>query len=404
MPRALHRLTALKASRLTTPGYHPDGAGLYLQIAASGTKSWIYRYTLAGKQREMGLGSYADYTLAEAREAAQTARKLRVQGIDPIEQRKTQKAALASVRRITFAAAAKAFIEANESGWDNAKHAQQWRSTLATYAEPKIGRKDVSTITLGDILDVLQPIWNTKNETASRLRGRIEKVLDWATVQEYRAGPNPARWKGNLDAALPKPSKVQDKSNHGALDWRSMHAFYSALGQQTGSAAAALRLIILTACRTSEAIEAEWSEFDLEGAVWTIPAARMKARKEHRVPLSAEAVAVLTGLHAQLDDSASSSQHVFPGQQGKPHLSNMACLNLLKRMERTDITVHGFRSTFRDWAAEATAHPHDVCEMALAHTIPNKSEAAYRRGDLFDKRRALMQDWADYCLGARPKK
>jgi integrase len=393
--KLIERLSPLQASKLKEPGYYCDGAGLYLQIAKGGSKSWVFRYTVNGKAREMGLGSCATFTLAEARKRATEQRKKLSDGIDPIEAKRNTliDRRLAASKIITFDKAAEGFIEANESGWRSNKHGDQWRNTLNTYASPVIGDLPVSTITTALVMKILQPIWSTKTETATRVRGRIEKVLDWAKVQGYRSGDNPAAWKGNLAEALPKPSKVADAGHHAALPWPEMGAFMQDLRAMHGAGSLATQLIILTAARTSEVIESTWSEFDLEAGVWTIPKERMKGFREHRVPLSPQALAVLATI--KVDNKP--SPFVFPSSKPDRAISNMTCLAVLKRMKRSDLTVHGFRSTFRDWAAESTAYPRDVCEMALAHAIEDKSEAAYRRGDLLEKRTQLMNDWAKFC-------
>ena len=395
MAKLIERLNPLQASKLTKPGYYCDGAGLYLQIAKGGSKSWVLRYTVAGKAREMGLGSFVIFSLAEARNRAIAERKKLADGVDPIEAKRGSllEQRLAAAKVITFDKAAEGFIEANESGWRSAKHGEQWRNTLATYASPVIGDLPVSTITTALVMKILQPIWSTKTETATRVRGRIEKVLDWAKVQGYRSGDNPAAWKGNLAEALPKPSKVADAGHHAALPWADMGQFMVTLRAMPGAGSMAMQLIILTATRTSEVIEAKWSEFDLGTGLWVIPKERMKGFREHRVPLSKQAQAVL----AQVKWDNKTSEFVFPSTKPDKAISNMTCLAVLKRMGRSDLTVHGFRSTFRDWAAESTAYPRDVCEMALAHAIEDKSEAAYRRGDLLEKRTRLMSEWATFC-------
>ena len=398
MARKTDRLNALQVGKLTKPGYYCDGAGLYLQVAPSGSKSWIMRYVLAGKPREMGLGSFVTFSLAEARQRAREKRQLLADGIDPIAAKReaTLQKSLADANIITFDKAAAAFIEANSSGWRNAKHGEQWRNTLATYASPVIGKLPVSEVTTALVMRILEPIWSTKTETATRLRGRIEKVLDWAKVQGYRTGENPAAWRGHLQQALPKPSKVADAGHHAALPWADIGAFMQQLRAMTGLGALAAELVILTATRTSEVLNATWTEFDLDAGLWTIPKERMKGFREHRVPLSDAAMAVLAKAQAESTGGA----YVFTNAKGNA-LSNMVCLQTLKRMGRPELTVHGFRSTFRDWCSESTSYPRDVCEMALAHAIEDKSEAAYRRGDLLEKRRALMADWGVYCYMVR---
>lgn len=397
MARKTNRLTAIEVSKLEKPGYYCDGAGLYLQISKSGSKSWLMRYTLDGKPCEMGLGSFLTFTLADARQRATAQRKLLADGIDPLATKRSGLLAkrMAEASIITFDKAAADFIAANSPAWRNAKHGDQWRNTLATYASPVIGALPVSKIETAHVLRILSPIWTTKTETATRIRGRIEKVLDWAKVQGYRQGDNPAAWRGHLSEVLPTPSKVADAGHHAALPWTEVGGFMVALRAAQGAGARAMELIILTATRTSEVLNAKWAEFDLDAGLWVIPKERMKSFKEHRVPLSAAALALLDKAKAE----STGGDYVFPGKKGA--LSNMACLQTLKRMGRADLTVHGFRSTFRDWISEATSYPRDVAEMALAHAIEDKSEAAYRRGDLIEKRRALMSDWAAHCAVVR---
>ena len=394
MARSVNRLSPRTVATVTERGYYGDGDGLYLQVSAYGTKSWLFRFTLAGKAREMGLGAVNTVTLAEAREEARRCRKLVRDGIDPIEARKAEKlSVLADAAKVmTFKQCAEAYINAHEAGWRNAKHASQWRNTLTTYAYPVFGNLSVAAVDTGMVMKVLEPIWNTKTETASRLRGRIESVLDWATARKHRHGDNPARWKGHLDMLLPARSKVAKVEHHAALAYDGMGTFMALLRTQDGISAKGLEFQILTGTRAGEVVGAMWSEFDLVKKTWTIPGDRMKAGREHRVPLSDAAVAVLEAMA-----KVRSSDYVFPGAKDKRPLSGMAFLMLLRRMGHGDLTAHGFRSTFRDWAAERTAYPRDVAEMALAHTIGDKVEAAYRRGDLFEKRTRLMQDWADFC-------
>jgi integrase len=316
--------------------------------------------------------------------------------MDPIEAKRQARAnsPVAAASAMTFAQCASSYITKHAAGWKNAKHAAQWTATLETYAFPMIGALPVAAIDTGLVLKVLEPIWNSKNETASRVRGRIESILDGATVRGFRTGENPARWKGHLDQLLPARSRVAPVEHHAALPYRDLPAFMSEIERQTASTGAtALRFVILTAARTGEVIGATWSEIDLNARLWTIPAARMKGKREHRVPLSGPALQILDEM-ARV--RTSSSDYVFPGQRkGKP-LSNMSLLAVLRRIGRADLTTHGFRSTFRDWAAETTAFPSDVLEMALAHAISSKVEAAYRRGDLFEKRRELMNAWAGF--------
>ncbi len=387
------KLTALGVAKLKNPGMYGDGGGLWLQVTGAGGKSWIFRYTLRGKSREMGLGSAGTFTLAEARDKALTCRKLCYEGIDPIEMRRGQRqeAAIEAAKAITFRTCAEGYIEAHKAGWRNDKHAGQWTATLATYAYPVFGDLPVQAIDTGLVLKALQAIWTSKPETATRVRGRIESVLDWAATQGYRRSENPARWKGHLANLLPKRSKVRKVEHHAALPFKEVPAFLKKVGEQPGIAAKLMAFTILTAARTGEALGARWSEIDLEARIWTVPAERMKAGAEHRVPLSSGVMGILAEMQG-LDDT-----FVFPGgRRGKP-LSNMAMLVLLRRMKREDLTVHGFRSSFRDWASETTDFPSEVVEMALAHTVESKVERAYRRGDLFEKRRELMAAWATHC-------
>lgn len=396
--RNIHRLSALRVTKLTKPGYYADGGGLSLQVTASNSKSWIFRFMLDGRAREMGLGSLHTISLAEARSKAMVCRKQLLEHIDPIEARKTTRGEerLKSARSMTFSACANAYIEAHRAGWRNAKHVTQWQNTLATYAEPVFGTLPVHEVDIGLVLRALEPIWHTKPETASRLRGRIESVLDWATVRGLRTGDNPARWRGHLESLLPSRAKLQTVEHHAALPYIEMAAFMVELRQQVGIAPRALEFLILTAARTSEVIGARWDEFNDELKTWVIPAERMKAHREHRVPLSPRALKIIEEMRA-----IQTSEFVFPGARAGKALSNMAMLMLLKRMHRGDLTTHGFRSTFRDWAAEQTNYAREVAEEALAHTLNNKVEAAYRRGDLFEKRRRLMMEWSKYSENLR---
>jgi integrase len=406
MPK-ISRLTALKVARTAAPGMYPDGGGLYLQVTVNGkdgtpARSWVYRYMLRGRAREMGLGSLTAISLQEARARAGECRRQRHDGIDPIEARKAEReqASLDAGRALTFKEAANRYIDGHKAGWRNLKHAAQWENTLATYAHPVIGALSVQAIDTTLVLKVLEPIWTVKPETASRLRGRIESVLDWAKVRGCRKGENPARWRGHLDKLLPARSKVRSVQHHSALAYADMPDFMEALRQQEATGVRALEFTILTAARTGETIGARWDEIDMAGKVWTVPAGRMKAGREHRIPLSPRAVAILQEMTQKGDVERGPDQadaFVFRGaKRGKP-LSNMAFLMLLRRMGRHDLTVHGFRSSFRDWAAERTHFPSEVAEMALAHTIGDKVEAAYRRSDLFEQRRRIMAEWAKFC-------
>ena len=399
MARTIGRLTALKVDKAKTPGMYADGGGLYLRITPEGTKNWVFRFMLNGRPRWMGMGPLHTIGLGEGRTRAAEYRKQRYDGIDPIDARRAERhrARLDSAKSITFEASAEKYIAAHKAGWRNAKHAAQWEATLHTYAYPEIGALAVQAIDTGLVMRVLEPIWSKKAETASRLRGRIEAILNWAKVRGYRQGENPARWRGHLDILLPARAKVRKVEHHAALPYAEIGRFMQALRQQEGIAARALEFTVLTAARTGETIGATWGEIDIDGKLWTIPASRMKAGKEHRVPLTAGGVEILKSMKKLASDDGQPEAYVFPGAKlGRP-LSNMAFLMLLRRMGRDDLTAHGFRSTFRDWCAEQTRYPGEVAEMALAHTVSDKVEAAYRRSDLFDKRRRLMDEWLRSC-------
>lgn len=391
MARQVNRLTARTVQTINKVGRHPDGNGLYLNVSANGGRRWVFLYRIAGrlskngkkKLFEMGLGSASSVSLKKAREAAEIVRKQLRDGLDPLQQRSKSSTK-------TFSECAAEYIKSQESGWRNPKHREQWKNTLATYADPKIGKLPVDAVSVDHVLDILKPIWTSKTETASRVRGRIESILDWAAAHKYRSSENPARWRGHLDKVLPAMRKVAKVEHHPALPYADMPAFMTDLRSRDGTAAKALEFTILAAARTGETIGAKWDEINFKEKVWTVPAERMKAGVEHQVPLSDRAIEILTDLDQETD-------YVFPGQEIDKPLSNMAMLALLKRMNRSDLTVHGFRSTFRDWAAETTEYANELVEMALAHTIKNKAEAAYRRGNLLERRRALMQAWADYC-------
>jgi integrase len=346
----------------------------------------------------MGLGPVHTISLAKAREKARQYRELLLEGIDPMEHRRgvIDVALLEAATVMTFKECALAYIDAHEAAWKNQKHVQQWKNTLTTYAYPVIGNLPVQGVDTGLVMKVLEPIWVSKSETASRVRGRIEVILDWAKVRAYRMGENPARWKGHLNTLLPSKSKVRRVRHHAALPYNQLGAFMVELRKREGFGALGLELTILTAARTGEIINATWDEIDLDDRLWTIPAERMKTGKKHRVPLSNPAITVLNKLRI-----AKMSGFILPGKTKVHPLSNMAFLQTLKRMKRPNLTTHGFRSTFRDWAAERTAFPHEVAEMALAHAVGNKVEAAYRRGDMFEKRKRIMEDWADYCGAAK---
>jgi integrase len=377
---------------------YADGGGLYLQVTERGA-SWVYRYMLNGRAREMGLGPLALFGLSEARAKALDARRLRHDGIDPIEVRRAERmrARLDAAKVMTFQQCAESYIKAHRAGWRNGKHAKQWEATLATYAEPVIGALPVQAVETSLVLKILERIWIEKPETANRLRGRIEAVLDWAKARGYRQDENPARWRGHLDKLLPARSKVCKVEHHAALPYGELPGFLIGLRKQEGISVRALEFTILTAARTGEVTGARWSELDLLDKTWTVPVERMKAGREHRIPLSARALAILQEMqaHRHADDA-----FVFPGSKpGKP-LWNATFPILLRRLGRGDLTAHGFRSSFRDWVAERTSFPGDVAELALAHAVRNPVEAAYRRGDMFEKRRKLMEAWATFCTTA----
>lgn len=399
MARQLGRLSAVKVSKVKEKGMYPDGGNLYLQVTSTGAKSWIFRYMIDGTARSMGLGPLNALSLADARLYAGECRKMLSQGIDPLEARKKEKAEarLFDAKRRTFKQCAEAYIESHNAGWRNKKHKDQWTNTLTTYAYPVLENLSVQDVDVSLVLKVLEPIWKTKPETANRVRRRIEAILDWATSKEHRIGDNPARWRGRMENLLPPRLDIQKVRHHPALPYTEIGDFVRKLREQQALAAIALELVILTASRTSEVINAEWREFDLKNKLWVVPAERIKSGRIHRVPLSDQAVKILKKLY-----EAKTGDFVFPGKKNKP-LSNMAMLALLKRMKRDDITVHGFRSTFRDWAAEQTHYAREVAEQALSHAIDNKTEAAYRRGDLLDKRRQMMNAWARYCYQPNAK-
>lgn len=405
------RLTVKEVQRKTNAGLHGDGGGLWLQITKTGVKSWLFRFMVKGKAYGMGLGPLHSVTLAEARHKAANARRLLVEGVNPLEERRRLHAqdAATRARTMSFAACSAQYIAAHRAAWKNAKHAEQWSSTLQTYVHPVIGKLPVGDIDTALIVKVLtqrdpkgNSFWEVKTETASRVRGRIEAILGWATTSGFRSGDNPARWKGNLENLLANISKRSRVKNHPSLPWQQVDAFMSSLDKREGIAARAVEFTILTACRSNEVRGARWSEIDLDAKIWTIPSSRMKAGREHEVPLSDEAIALLKRLHA-------SSELVFPGIQNQV-LSDMSLTQVIRRMVRdgqvwTDrdgrtVTVHGFRSTFRMWAAEATNYPREVAEHALAHQLPDAVERAYQRGTQFAKRIELMRDWGSLCKRA----
>jgi integrase len=395
MVKKAKELSALAVGRLIAPGHYAVGgvAGLYLFVSGESARSWVLRVMIGKKRRHVGLGGYPDVTLAQARDKARASREQILNGIDPIAHRKAMasqiRAAQASEK--TFEEAAKAYIDAHGDTWKNPKHRAQWVSTLETYAYPHMGKLAVRDIGQPHVLAALEPIWKTKNETASRLRGRIESVLDWATVRGYRSGDNPARWKGHLDKLLPAPGKVQKVEHHRAMPMDEMPGFMAHLRQMDGLAPRALEFLILTAARSGEVRGATWEEIDFESKVWIVPAERMKAGREHRVPLSDAALQLLQALPRLLHDN----RLVFPAPRGGV-LSDMTLTAVMRRMKAAAVP-HGFRSTFRDWVGERTSHPRELAEQALAHALESKVEAAYRRGDALEKRRLVMQEWAQAC-------
>jgi len=388
MPRIAKALSALEVKRLTAPGLHAVGtvAGLCLFVKPTGARSWVLRTTIGARRAELGLGGYPTVSLAQAIDYAREALRTIRGGTDPAAERRAKRTSV----EWTFKRTALAYIAVHRAGWKNAKHADQWGNTLGAYAFPIFGDKHVRDVTKSDVLAAIEPIWSTKTETAQRVRSRVELVLNYAVQRELRAeGLNPARWRGNLDSALPKPAKVASVEHHAALPIDQVHAFVLRLRSAEGMGARALEFAILTAARSGEVRGATWTEIDTAAAVWSIPASRMKANRPHRVPLSDRALELLDSLHR-----IAGSDLVFPGQAEKP-LSDMTLTAALRRM-KVEATAHGFRSTFRDWCAERTSTPSEVAEMALAHAVGDATEAAYRRGDLFEKRRELMQKWAKF--------
>jgi integrase len=389
------------------PGLYGDGNGLYLQVSNRGTKAWVFRFMMARRARKMGLGDFERVSLKDARKKANSAHGLVVDGVDPIEHRNAKKAAQAveKAKFITFKEATERYIEAQQAGWKSAKHASQWTATLVTYAYPKIGHLPVGSIDTALVLQVLEQkiagerFWNAKTETASRVRGRIETILSWSKARGYRHGENPAQWRGHLDQLLPAKSQVRPVRHHPALPYRDLPDFMARVRQRKGVSARALEFTILTIARTGDTIGAKHSEIDKQEKLWTVPAARVKGKKgarkrDHVVPLPGPALAIL-------EDLPRDGDFVFPGGKEGKGLSNMAMAELLKEMGCPPevATVHGFRSTFKDWVSEQTSYPNELSEMAMAHTVSDKVEAAYRRGDMREKRRRLMNDWAAFCEG-----
>jgi integrase len=407
--RRQQRLTVRRIETLKIPGFYADGGNLYLDYKDPPGKNWVFRYKRDGVARDMGLGPAAIVGLAEARELAMEARRKLRAGIDPLEEKRAARLAakLERAKSVTFRQAAELYIAAHEASWKSSKHAAQWPATLAAYAYPAFGDLPVAAIDIGLVLKAIEPIWQTKAETASRTRGRIEAVLSWATTRGYRpkGAPNPAAWKDNLENLLPAKSKIAPTRRHPALPYDQLPEFMARLAEQDGLGALALRLVILTCSRTGEALGGRWAEIDLGRKLWTIPAERMKIKTlgdgspapDHRVRLSAPALAILAAL-----PRLEGSPFLFPANRRRS-VSNVIMLQLLKRMGRTDLTVHGFRSSFRDWAAETTNHPREASELALAHRVGSEVELSYRRGDMFQKRRVLMDDWARFCTTPAPE-
>jgi integrase len=401
MAKIAKEMGALEVKRLTEPGLHAVGTvpGLRLNVSESGAKSWILRTTVGTKRSDIGLGSYPAVTLAAAWERARTALDTIRNGVDPVAERRAKKAAVVW----TFKACALAYIEAITPRWKNTKHGQQWENTLETYVYPKFGDKHVKDVDTADVMKAISAEWSTKNETMVRVRNRIELVLSWAAAQGYRPkGFNPAQWRGHLDQVLPKPSKVNKRTSFEAMPIDGMYDFIKKLRAVDGMSAKCLEFTILCACRSGESRGALWSEIDLESGTWSIPATRMKAGRPHRIPLSDRALMLLRGLSRVVNSEGEEVALVFPGLHGEKPLSDMSLTACMRRMKLTAVP-HGFRSTFTDWVAERTSYPSEVREMALAHAIGNDTEAAYRRGDLFDKRRNLMNEWAAFVSTAPAK-
>jgi len=387
MARTLNKLidTRIRTAELK-PGRHSDGGGLYLNAKPGGTRSWLFLYNKDGKRKAVGIGPYPAIKLASARQRAAEFRQLVAEGGDPQEAGRRE-------RTPTFKECSEQFLNSMEQQWRNDKHRAQWRMTLGEAYCEQILNKPVDRISTDNLLSILSPIWNEKNETASRLRGRIERVLDFAKAKGWREGENPALWRGHLQNLLPARQKLQ-RGHHPAMPYEQVATFYSELVGKEAMAALCLRLLILTACRSGEALNATWDEFDFENAIWTLPPERTKAGRVHRVPLTSAALDILKPLSA-----IRRSDLVFPGSQDERPLSGMAMTMLMRRMKRDQYTVHGFRSSFRDWAGDETDHAREVAEAALAHVSGDATERAYRRGDALAKRRRLLEEWASYVTG-----
>lgn len=397
MKKAKKRLTALDVARLSKTGNYHDGDGLYLRVRHDGSKSWAFRFGIGGTKTWMSIGPLRDFGLSDARKKVAELRNDLREGRNPLAERRERQAVMRGEAGKTFDEVADQYISAHKSGWKNAKHASQWASTIRTYASPAIGGKPVQSIGLDDILAVLKPIWETKPETASRLRGRIESVLDYARIRGWRTGDNPAKWSGYLEEILPARASLAPVKHHAALPWVDVPVFMRELRSKPSMSAKCLEFAILTAARSGEARGLRWNEIDMQAATWTVPAARMKAKREHRVPLSARALQLLTEL---ADIQHQPDGLVFPGGKPGGRLSDVAVSKTLHSIV-PGLTVHGFRSSLRMWVAEATSFPGEIGETALAHVNKNKVESAYLRGDHFDRRRILMTAWADYC-GSTP--
>lgn len=392
MARQIHKLSDRKAKGRLAPGRHSDGGGLYLNVTETGARSWLFMWRTAGKRREMGLGSFPNVSLADARDKASEARSHVAAARDPIESRDAAKQAKSG--RKTFGECAETLLAAKESGWRNEKHRQQWRMTLEVYAKA-LWSKAIDEVDTEAVLAVLTPIWQTKAETASRLRGRIEAVLDAAKAQGFRTGENPAAWRGHLAHLLPRRQKLT-RGHHAALPYRDVPGFLITVQKSELVAALALEFLILTAARSGEVLEAHWDEIDREGRTWLIPARRMKAARPHCVPLCGRALTILDRLA-----EVRTGDFIFPGQRATKPLSNMALAMMLRRLGISGVTIYGFRSSFRDWAGNETTFPRELAEAALAHIVGDETERAYRRSDALDKRRTLMDAWAAFC-GAKP--
>lgn len=391
MPKIATPLGALQVKQLTLPGLHFVGgvAGLALLVAKSGARSWVLRTTIGSKRHDIGLGGYPETPLAQAHERARQTKDRIREGIDPIAERRQKRKHV----EWTFDRCADEYIKLHRAGWKNSKHADQWVNTIATYASPVIGSKHIKDITKGDVLAIIEPNWTTKNETMVRLRNRIELVMAWAASRDYRDKDNPAQWRGNLQHSLPRPNKVNGRTHHRAMPYRDVAAFFTSLSQTEGMSAKALQWVILTACRSGEARGATWDEIDLEAGLWTIPKERMKAGREHRVPLSPQAIELLQNL-PRIQPPEGLPDYLFPGRSGGL-LSDMSLTQTMRRMN-IDAVPHGLRSSFADWGAEQTVYPAELREMALAHTLGDKTREAYQRSDLLERRRLMMTDWARY--------